>query len=192
MQKQKIINGINTDRLFEIINTVKRNPLLSKFQFRAKNTWMNGFHNRSVIKGFYGADREDNSRNETYILDNDHPYILLGSDKGAFSIEYILNALAACLTNSIVYNAATYGINLESIESELEGNLNLNTLFGFPGKAENQIEDIKVKIRIEGSKLSEEEKKLLIGLSKKSSPIYKMITNPFPVTVSSEDELYND
>ncbi len=192
MKKRNTINGINVNRLIEIINVVEKNPGLARFQFRAKNTWMNGGHNRSIIKGFYGGNIEDNTRNESYIFENDQPLILLGSDKGANPLEYILNALAGCITDSIVYNAAAKGIQIDELESELEGNFDLRNLFVNHAKTDNSEDNIKVKIRITGNNLLQEQKEFLCELGKKSSPVYRIITKAFPVEVSIENELYAD
>lgn len=192
MKKQKTINGININRLTEVINVIEKNPELARFQFRAKNTWMTGGHSRSIVKGFYGGKIEDNTRNESYIFENDQPFILLGSDKGANPLEYILNALAGCITDSIIYNAAMKGIQIDELESELEGNFDLRNLFVKQVKTDNSENNIKVKIRITGNNLLQEQKKFLCELGKKSSPVYKVIANAFPVEVSIENELYSD
>ena len=187
-----MINGIEVSRLIEIINVIQKNPYLARFQFRAKNTWMNGGHSRSIIKSFYGGEREDNTRNAPYIFENDQPLILLGSDKGANPLEYILNALAGCITDSIVYNASMKGIQIDELESELEGNFNLRNLFINQDDIDNPEDNIKVKIRISGNDLLEDEKSFLCDLGKRSSLVYKVITNAIPVEVSVENELYPD
>ncbi len=192
MKKQKILNGISINRLTEIMDAIEKNPDLARFQFRAKNTWMNGGHSRSIIKGFYGGKREDDTRNEPYIFENDQPLILLGSDKGANPLEYILNALAGCIADSIIYNAAVNGIQIAELESELEGNFNLRNLFITQNKLGDTTDNIKVKIRIAGNNLLQEQKDFLCDLGKKSSPAYRIITNAFPVEVSVENELYAD
>lgn len=192
MKKQKIINGISINRLTEIMDVIEKNPDLARFQFRAKNTWMNGGHSRSIIKGFYGAEMEDNTRSQPFIFDNDQPLILLGSDKGASPMEYILNALAACITDSIVFNAAVRGIEINEIESELVGNFDLANLFIEQEKKKSTEDNIKVKIRIAGNNLLEDEKNFLCELGKKTSPVYKVITSAFPVNISIESELYPD
>ena len=192
MNRLKEVNGIDVKRFFGIVKAVRKNPELMNSQFRTKNTWMDGGHSRSIIKGFYGARMEDNTRSEPYIFENDQPLILLGSDKGANPLEYILNALAGCITDSIVYNASMKGIQIDELESEMEGNFNLRNLFINQDDIDNPEDNIKVKIRISGNDLLEDEKSFLCDLGKRSSLVYKVITNAIPVEVSVENELYPD
>jgi len=192
MNKEKIINGINIKQLFEIISAVKKKPALAKFQFRVKNTWMKGSNSRSVIKEFYGAEKEDNTRTSPFILENDFPVTLLGSNEGPAPVEYVLNALAACVTSSIVYQAAAKEIILDDVESELTGNFDLHRFLGIQSTDGNNNENLKLTIRIEAQNLSNEGRKFLTDLGKKSSPVYNMITNSFPVSVSIENEPCDD
>ncbi|NIP98595.1 MAG: OsmC family protein, partial [Akkermansiaceae bacterium] len=98
----------------ETIEAVKNDAGVARFQFRARNKWIDGGHNRSCIKEFYGAGREDETRTEPFVLDNAEPPVLLGEDQGANPVEYVLNALAGCMTTTMVYHAAARGINIES------------------------------------------------------------------------------
>ena len=187
MIKLKIINGIDVNKFLEISNAVKERPELAKFQFHVKNTWMKGGHSRSVIKGFFGAGKKDSTRVSPFLNENDFPVTLLGNNLGPIPVEYALNALAGCLTASIVYHAASKGINLDDVESELMGNFDLQTFLGMQSKNANYYENIKMKIRINGHNLSVKDKKLLIELGKRSSMVFNVITNPFPVSVSIEN-----
>ena len=90
-------NGVDTATLFATIDAVKGNHEIAKFQFRATNTWVSGTHNRSTIHGFYGAMQEMTHR-QPFVFDADHPPVLVGADKGPTPVEYLLHALAACLT----------------------------------------------------------------------------------------------
>lgn len=190
MKKQKTINGIDINRFIEIIDAVEKSPGLARFQFRAKNTWMNGGHSRSIIKGFYGGKQEDDTRNETYIIENDQPLILLGSGKGASPLEYILNSLAGCITDSIIYNAALKGVEIKEMESELEGNFDLRNLFIKQDGIEKHDESINVKIRITANSLAEEEKIAFCESAKKFSSVFNMLTRAFPVNISIENQYY--
>ena len=185
--KNNNLNGIDTTRLLETINAVRENPSLAKFQFRTKSTWMNGGHSRSVIKGFFGAGKEDDTRATSFIFDTGQPASLLGNDDGPTPVEYVLLALAGCLTNSIIYYCAAKGITIEDVELELEGNFDLRFIFGFPENDENIEDNIKVNIRIKGNNLSVNDKKFLAGLGKKTSPVYRIITSSFPVEVVVEN-----
>ena len=183
------INGIDNSRLFEIMDAVKRQPSLAKFIFRVSNTWMKGGHSRSVIKGFFGAERDDDSRISPFIFEIDQPSLLLGEDKGPTALEYLLNALAGCLTNSIVCLASARGVVLTDIESEIEGHIDLRYMFGLNNSKEDIFENIKIKFRIKGNDLSYNDKKFLFELGKKTSIVYKIITMPFPVEINIEDEI---
>ncbi len=183
------INGIDNSRLFEIMDAVKRQPSLARFIFRVNNTWMKGGHSRSVIKGYFGAERENNSRISPFIYEIDQPTLLLGDDKGPTALEYLLNALAGCLTNSIVCLAAARGVVLTDIESEIEGHIDLRYMFGLNHSSKDILENIRMKFRIKGKDLTYEDKKFLFELGKRTSIVYKIITTPFPVEITIEDEI---
>ena len=122
-EKPKIVNGVNVDELFGTINAVKDSPVIAKFKFRADNKWIDGGHNHTTIKEFYGVQK-NHIHEKPFHLDADEPPLLLGQDKGPNPVEYALKALAACVTTSIVYHAAAKGIEIRGVESRLEGNHN--------------------------------------------------------------------
>ena len=129
-QSHGTLNGVEVDRLVGTIDAIEKSPGLGKFKFRARNRWLSGGHNRSTIKGFFGAGQEDESRKQEFALDNDEPDVLLGKDAGANPVEYVLHALAGCITTNVVYQAAAQGISLRSVESRLEGDLDLRGMLG--------------------------------------------------------------
>lgn len=115
------INGVDVERMGATVQAVTQNAGLAAFQFRAANQWITGGRNRSTIKSFYGAGQEDRVRTKSFVLDADEPPVLLGEDHAANPAEYVLHALAACLTTSLVYHAAARGIRIESVESTWKG-----------------------------------------------------------------------
>ena len=130
MQVTSIVNGVDLDRLSGTIEHVSADPTLARFQFRARNRWIDGGHNRTTIKEFYGAGREDASRTEPFVLDADEPPVLLGENQAPNAPEYVLHALASCLTGTIVYHAAVRGIALSALESTVEGDIDLQGFLG--------------------------------------------------------------
>ena len=125
-EEKVITNGVNVTALGEVLEAVKGDPEIAKFQFRAKNEWLGGGHNRSTIQSYYGACQEQSSREKAFVFDNGEPPVLLGNDEGANPVEFVLHALAGCMTTTMVYHAAARGITIESIETELEGDLDLH------------------------------------------------------------------
>src|SRR3954468_8657606 len=118
-------NGVDTTTMFATLDAIKAQPEIAEFQFRARNRWLGGSHNRSTIRDFYAAGGEDTSRGEAFEIDAGEPGILLGDDAGANPAEYLLHALAACLTTSIVYVAAARKVELTSVESTLTGDMDV-------------------------------------------------------------------
>jgi len=178
----KLINGVNVDQLFGTINAIQETPSLAKFNFRARNKWINGGHNRTTIKDFYGAGQEDTSRQMTFVLHNDEPAVLLGEDNGANPVEFVLHALAGCLTTSLVYHAAARGIQLEEVESQLEGDLDLHGFLGLSDQVRNGYEGIRVTFQIKAD-APQETLEELCELAQKRSPVFDIVSHPVPVTV---------
>ena len=173
-----VINGVDVDRLGATIQAVQQNTTLATFRFRAKNRWIDGGHNRSTIQSFYGAGKEDTVRTQPFVLDADEPPVLLGKDQGANPVEYVLHALAACLTTSLVYHAAARGIHIESVESTLEGDLDLQGFLGLSDEVRRGYKEIRVHFTIETDAPVEQLKEF-----SKFSPVHDIVSNPVPVSI---------
>ena len=114
MQKEPtVMNGVNVTALFETIEAVQQTPEIADFQFRTSNRWMGGDHNRSTIRGFKGACEEHAHTKGPFEVDNAEPPVLLGEGEAANPVEYVLHALAGCLTTTMVYHAAARGIEID-------------------------------------------------------------------------------
>ena len=177
-----IRNGVDTEKLFATLDLIRARPELARFQFRATNRWIDGSHNRSTIKGFYAAGGEDTTRGEAFVLDAGEPAILLGSDTGANPAEYLLHALAACLTTSIVYVAAARKVELTSVESTLTGEMDVRGALGVDDEPRNGFERIGVSFRVTGDAAAEKLREVVRRAAKRSA-VYDMVTNGVPVTV---------
>ena len=174
-------NGVNVTALFETIDAVKNDQELANFQFRATNRWIDCGHNRSTIQGFYGGGQEDTTRTEPFVLDADEPPVLLGEDAGANPVEFILHALAGCLTTTMVFHAAARGIEIEAVDSALEGDLDVRGFLGLSDEVRNGYQDIRVRMRVK----SDASPNTLLELAK-FSPVYDVVSNSVPVKVVVE------
>jgi uncharacterized OsmC-like protein len=181
MQVTNIVNGVDLDRLSGTIEHITAEPALARFQFRARNHWIDGGHNRTTIKDFYGAGREDTSRAEPFVLDADEPPVLLGSNQGPNAGEYLLQALAACLTGTIVYHAAARGIALDGLECTVEGDADLQGFLGLDEAVRPGFQQIRVAFRVSGD-LDDDQVAELARLTR-YSPVRDTVSNPVPVAI---------
>jgi uncharacterized OsmC-like protein len=177
-----IRNGVDTERMFATLDLIKTQPELAKFQFRVSNRWLGGAHNRSSIQGFYAAGSEDTSRSEAFQIDAGEPAILLGSDTGANPAEYLLHALAACLTTSIVYVAAARKVELTAVESRVTGDMDVRGALGVDEEPRNGFERINVSFRVTGN-APEAKLREVVERARNRSAVYDMVTNGVPVAV---------
>ena len=115
------LNGVDVPTLFATLDAVKAQPDIAQFQFRARNEWISGTHNRSTIAGFYGAGQEDTSRTRSFTFDADHPAVLVGNNNAPTAVEFLLHAIAACLTSGLANIAAVRGVQLHRVSSTVEG-----------------------------------------------------------------------
>ena len=178
----KVKNGVDTEQLFGTLDAIKGTPDLAKFQFRASNQWIDGSHNRSTMRGFFGAGQEDESRDEDFVIDAGEPPILIGSNTGPNPAEILLSGLAACLTTSLVYVAAARGVKLTEVTSTLEGNSDLQGALGLDDDLRNGFDDIKVSFHVKGD-ASEEKLREVVDQAQKRSFVFDCVTNGVPVSV---------
>ena len=180
------LNGVDLDQLTGTINAIQEKPELARFQFRAHNEWVNGAHSRTEIKGFYGAGQEDSSRTEPFIVEGDEPPVLLGKNAAPNAVESVLHALASCLAVGFAYNAAAQGITIDSLEFELEGDLDLHRFLGLSQDVRAGYNNVEIKYRIKADAPRERIKELCEYI-KDTSPVLDIVRNPVPVKVSLVD-----
>jgi uncharacterized OsmC-like protein len=173
-------NGVDVIALKETIAAVQEQPELAKFQFRATNKWVDGGNNRTTIEGFYGA-KEEHKHKKTFVLEADEPEVLLSRDKGAGPAEYLLVALSACVTTGIAYHAAARGIHIESIESSLEGDVDLRGFLGLSDEVPKGFKKINYSLKVKSDAPLEQIKELT-----ELSPILESVTKPVSVNLKVE------
>ena len=183
MSEDKILNGVNVTTLENVANDIKENPELAKCKFRLKNKWINGGHNHSTVGDFYAANQE-NSHLNTFELDADEPLILVGTDTGANPVEHLLNALSACLTTSLVYHAALRGIQIDELESELEGDIDLNGFLGLSDSTPKGYTDIRIRFRVDTDAGNLEQLRELASFS----PVLNTLTQGTRVNIQLEEK----
>jgi uncharacterized OsmC-like protein len=171
-----IRNGVDTQQMYGTLDAIKAQPELGRFEFRARNEWIAGAHNRSTIQGFYGAGQEDASRTQAFVVDAGEPAILLGTDTGANPAEYLLHALAACLTTSIVYVAAARKVRLTSVESTLVGEMDVRGALGVSDEVRNGFERIGITFRVTGE-APDEKLREVVERAQARSAVFDMVTN---------------
>jgi uncharacterized OsmC-like protein len=179
-------NGVNVEGLFGALDAVKAQPEAAKFQFRASNEWVSGTHSRSRIHEFFGLGSEQTHR-EAREYDADHPEQLVGTDLGPSPVEFLLHALAACITAGIGNIAAARGIELTRVRSTVSGDIDLVGLLGIDTSVRNGYQSIDVQLGIEGDAEAEQ----LRGVVERSiarSAVYDMLTNGTSVSVHVDVE----
>jgi uncharacterized OsmC-like protein len=175
------VNGVNLEILKGTVQAIADDPGLGKCHFRATNAWHGGTDNRTTVSGFYGAKQEIPHKQQ-HIMRADEPQILAGGDEGANPVEYLLSALAACVTTSMVAHAAVRGIHIDSLESELEGDIDLNGFLGLSDSTPKGYTDIRVRFRVETDADNLEQLKELSSFS----PVLNTLTHGTNVSIELE------
>jgi len=177
-----MVNGIHMETLLGTVNAIEQEPDLGASKFRASNVWLGGNRNRSTITGFYGAKQEI-AHKQKFVLDADEPPILAGNDDGANPVEHLLNALAACVTTSMVAHAAVRGIQIQALESELEGDIDLRGFLGLADDVAKGFTDIRIKFKVKADVQNLQRLKELTAFS----PVLNTITEGATVDIQVEE-----
>jgi len=183
-QLSKIVNGVNVDAFYTTVDAIKSNPAIAKFKFRVQNQWDGASQNSSTIDTYYGAG-EERSRTKPFLLVADEPPVLLGRDNAVNPVEYLLHALAACLTTSMVYHAAARGIEIEEIESSLEGDIDLLGFLDLDPLVRQGFHGIRAKFKIKAD-APDDQLQAIVRLGTGHSPVFDSLTRGVPVSVTAE------
>jgi uncharacterized OsmC-like protein len=181
MAMAAVDNGVNVQALLDARDALKDSPEATQFTWRASCKWVKGTHSQATVKGFFGLGEEQSHKTETS-FEADHPEIFASEDNGITPIEYVLVGLASCLTAGIASVAQNRGVQLRSVESRLEGKMDIQGILGMDSDVRNGYSDIKVTFDIDAD-ASKQDIEAIVAQSQKRSAVYDAITNPVNVTV---------
>jgi uncharacterized OsmC-like protein len=176
-----IRNGVDTRTLFATLDAVKQAPQAAMFQFRAHNQWVSGTHNRGTIDDYFGVG-EERAHERSFVFDADHPAVLVGTDHGPTPAEFLLHALAACLTAGLANIAAARKVKLTEVRSTVTGDIDLNGILGLDPEVRNGYQQLTVHFTVKGDAPAEKLREL-VEQSRARSAVYDVITNGVPVTI---------
>lgn len=176
------LNGVNTPVLFATIDAVRGTPSLGAFQFRARNRWVEGTCSDTTIEGFAGAGGE-HQHQATFSYRADHPAVLVGADRGPTPVEFLLHALASCICSGIGNIAAARGVRLTSVESTIEGDIDLRGILGISKEVRNGYQQLRLKVAIAGD-APQDVLDRIVEQAKARSAVYDVLTSGVPVELS--------
>jgi uncharacterized OsmC-like protein len=174
-------NGVDTPKLFATIGAVAAQPALAQFRFRAQSRWVGGTQSRTTIAGFYGVGAEM-QHEAPFQAFADHPKVLCGEDNGPAPVEWVLHALAACLTAGIANISAARGVTLHSVDCSVEGDIDLQGILGLSDKVRNGFQAIRVTYTVKGD-APEEKLRQIVDQARARSAVFDILTGHVPVTI---------
>lgn len=177
------LNGLPLQQMADTVALLQERPPLARFEFRASNRWVSGGENRSRIQGFYGAGAEDTSRREAWEFVNGEPPVLLGTNEGANPVEFLLHALAGCVTTTTVLHAAARGIEIRRLATELEGDLDLQGFLALDPTVPVSYQGIRIRMDVEAD-CSDQELDDLLAFVQDHSPVCQTIMRPVDVSLA--------
>jgi len=180
-----IRNGVDTAQVYGTLDALKADPALARFEFRATNRWISGPHSRSTIHGFWGAGQEDSTREAPFVVDASEPPVLFGDNEAPNPAEFVLHALAGCLTLTIVNVAAARKIALTEVSSTLIGVLDARGATGVDDSYRNGFEHVRVEFSVKGDAPAEKLTEI-VERAKARSVVYDIVSNPVTVDVTAK------
>ena len=173
-------NGVPTEKMFGTIAKMKDNGDLAAFRFSARNQWVEGTASTSTIYEWYGAV-SDQVHVEEFTYTADHP--TLGHGHGPTPQEYVLHALAACITAGIATGAAARKIELESVSSTVSADIDVRGVLGIDPEVRKGFSNVRVDFDVRAD-ADQDTIDALVASATKYSAVFDMLSNPTDVEVN--------
>lgn len=177
------MNGVDVPTLIATIGAVGGQPELAEFQFRAKSHWVKGTQSQTRINGYSGAGGE-HTRDADFVIDGDHPAVLCGGDQGATPVEFLLAALASCITAGIGNIASARQVELHAVETEVAGDINLLGILGLNDQVRNGYNGISATFKIKGN-ATPEQLRQIVAQSVARSAVFDVLKNGTNVQINA-------
>jgi uncharacterized OsmC-like protein len=169
-----VVNGINVDDLFALIDGVKGNAAKAKTNWRVSTSWCGQTWSRSQVESYEIGGEKVQRR---FSIDIDEPSELGGTNRFANPQEHLLSALNACIMVGFVAQCAVHGINLESLKIETDGDIDLRGFLGIDPTVPAGYQSLSYTVRVKGSGSKEEFAKIHEAVMA-TSPNFYSVSRP--------------
>lgn len=162
--------SFDREKLTGLIEHIKNKPEAGQTVWKASTKWLGGFRSEAQIRDFTVA--------------MDEPNALGGSDTSPNMVEMVLGAYGCCLTTGYAMNAGLRGIELEDIQIELEGDLDLNGFLGLHDPAETWpgYTNIRANVTLKAPNTTPEQLQELHDAVVGTSPVGSILKQPLQVS----------
>lgn len=174
------VNGVPCDKMFGAIARFREDGNLAAFRFSATNQWLEGTASQSTIYEWYGIGA-DQVHVQEFSFEADHP--TLGHGHGPTPQEYVLHALAACITAGVATGAAARNIKLNSVSSTVSADIDVRGVLGIDPDIRKGFSNVTVEFDLD-AECDDDQKDALIAAGAKYSAVYDMLANPTEVSIS--------
>lgn len=174
------VNGVPCDKMFGAIARFREDGDLAAFRFSATNEWVDGTASESTIHEWYGIG-EDHEHVQEYRYRADHP--TLGHGHGPTPQEYVLHALAACITAGVATGAAARNIKLHRVSSTVSADIDVRGVLGVDPDIRKGFSNVEVSFEVDAD-CDDAQKDALVAAATKYSAVFDMLSNPTEVNVS--------
>jgi uncharacterized OsmC-like protein len=175
---QSKINGIDTDALKQAMSDISADASKGIARFQVTTRWAGGGRGETRIDQ-WSLGGQQLPRN--YTIETDEPVELLGGDTGPNPQEVLMTGLNSCIMTGYVTCCAAKGIELERLEVEADGELDLRGFLGLDDSVSPGYEEIKLIIRIKGNGTPEQFQEVH-EIVKATSPNYFNLSRPVKLT----------
>ena len=162
----------DVQKLGGLIDTIRQKPAAAQTVWKASTQWHGGFRSEAKIRGFS--------------LSMDEPTALGGTNTAPNMVEVVLGAYGCCLTTGYVANAVLRGIELEDVQIELEGDLDLHAFLGLqsPDVCCPGYTNVRAKVTLVAPTATPEQLEALHAAVVSTSPVGSILARPILVDVN--------
>ena len=173
-------NGVDVDRLGELVQRIQADPTQGILKFETRSRWERGLRTHSEASYFWLGGERDTTRKQPHAVDADMPTSLGGGDSAPTAIELVLAALGSSLALGYAAQAAMRGVTLESLELTLQGDLDMRMVLGLTDRVHSGLQLIRIKGQARCD-ASDEVLKEIKEAVERSSVVWNTLSHPVKI-----------
>lgn len=175
------VNDINVPKIKELDGLLRQNPAMAKATMKVKSTWHRGTKAIVEVGVVEASGQSLFPRTRKFVVMTDDPDVLGGVDSAPTPAEMLVAALAGCVTSGIATNAALFDVPVDSIDIDMEADIDFRGVLGHDKSVRNGFSDIRYTVTIQSPASEEKVRKCKETIDRKS-PVRDTLANPVNIT----------